>query len=142
MMLAILFLPVFCAAEEQGITGLTAHDIVDNRQTLDLSPRMKHRLLSNMREQLSATRNIIGMLGQDNFEAAARTARAKLGMTEGLQQVYNASNNQEFIKLGMTASASADTLAITLKSKDLKKSLQALREAMAICVQCHNRFRQ
>ncbi len=141
-MLAILFMPVFCTAEEQGITGLTAHDIVDNRQSLDLSPRMKHRLLSNMREQLSATRNIIGMLGHDNFEGASNTARAKLGMTEGLEQVYNASNNQELIKLGIIASASADKLAISLKSKDLKKSLKALRESMAICVQCHNKFRQ
>jgi hypothetical protein len=135
-------MPVASMAEEQGITGLTAHDIVDNRTTLELSTRMKHRLLSNMREQLVATRAIIGLLAQDNFERASSTAQSKLGMTEDLKQVYDAANNEDFKKLGMAASTSANALAKTLQTKDLKKSLLALRKTMGYCVQCHKNFRQ
>ena len=142
VMLAFLLIPVAGMAEEQGITGLTAHDIVDNRATLDLSPRMKHRLLSNMRAQLLATRTIIGLLAQEKFERASTTARTKLGMTEDLKQVYGATKNEDFKKLGQDAHISADELAKTLQTKDLKKSLLALRKTMDYCVQCHNKFRQ
>ncbi|MGC2049091.1 MAG: cytochrome c [Gallionella sp.] len=142
VLLAFLLIPVAGMAEEQGITGLTAHDIVDNRMTLDLSTRMKHRLLSNMREQLVATRAIIGLLAQDNFERASNTARTKLGMTEDLKQVYDAAKNEDLKKLGLAANTSANELAKTMQSKDMKKSLQALRKTMGYCVQCHKKFRQ
>jgi len=142
VMLAFLLIPVAGMAEEQGITGLTAHDIVDNRATLDLSPRMKHRLLSNMRAQLLATRTIIGLLAQEKFERASTTARTKLGMTEDLKQIYDTSKNEDFKKLGLAANTSAGELAKTLQTKDLKKSLLALRKTMDYCVQCHNKFRQ
>ena len=142
VMLAFLLIPVAGMAEEQGIAGLTAHNIVDNRATLGLSPRMKHRLLSNMREQLTATRAIIGMLAQEKFEKASTTARTKLGMTEDLKKIYDTSKNEDFKKLGLAANTSADELAKTLQTKDLKKSLQALRETMGYCQQCHSKFRQ
>jgi hypothetical protein len=142
VMFAFLSIPFFCVAEEQGIAGLTAHDIVDNRTTLDLSPRMKHRLLSNMREQLAATRTIIGLLAQDKFERASSTARAKLGTTEDLKQVYDSSKNEDFKKLGLAANSSVNELAKTLQSKDLRKSLQALRKSMGYCLECHKKFRQ
>ena len=142
VLLAFLLIPVAGMAEEQGITGLTAHDIADNRTTLDLSTRMKHRLLTNMREQLVATRTIIGLLAQDKFERASSTARAKLGMTEDLKLVYDSAKNEDFKKLGMAANTSADDLAKTLQTKDLKKSLLALRKTMGYCQECHKKFRQ
>lgn len=142
LMLAFLLIPVAGMAEEQGISGLTAHDIVDNRATLDLSPRMKHSLLSNMREQLSATRAIIGLLAQEKFESASTTALTRLGMTEHLKNIYDTSNNEDFKKLGNAAHTSAVELSNTLQTKDLKKSLLALRKTMGYCVQCHNKFRQ
>jgi len=142
VMLAFLLIPVAGMAEEQGISGLTAHNIVDNRATLNLSPRLKHRLLANMREQLAATRAIIGMLAQEKFEKASTTARTKLGMTEDLKKIYDTSKNEDFKKLGLAANTSVDELTKTLQTKDLKKSLQALRETMGYCQQCHSKFRQ
>ena len=142
VMIAILLIPVFSNAAEQGIAGLTAHDIIDNRTTLDLSPRMKHRLLSNMREQLAATRTIISLLAQDKFERASSTALAKLGMSEDLKQVYDSSKIDDSKKLGLDANSSVDELARTLLAKDLKKSLLALRKTMGYCLECHKKFRQ
>ncbi|MFZ5522747.1 MAG: cytochrome C [Pseudomonadota bacterium] len=140
--LALLLMPVAGMAEEQGISGLTAHDIIDNRAALELSPRMKHRLLSDMREQLAATRAIIGLLAQDKFARASSTARAKLAMSEELKQVYDAANNEDFRILGLAANASADELAKMLQTKDLKKSLLALRKTLGYCQECHKKFRQ
>jgi len=142
VMIAILLMPAFCMAAEQGIAGLAAHDMVDNRVTLELSARMKHRLLSNMREQLAATRTIIGLLAQDKFERASDTARAKLGMTEELKQVIDTAKNEDFNKLALAVNSSVDELAKTLLAKDLEKSLLALRKTMGYCLECHKKFRQ
>jgi len=142
LLLALFFIPATGMAEEQGITGLTAHDIVDNRTTLNLSERMKHRLLSNMREQLVATRTIIGLLAQDNFARASNTTRTKLGKNEELKKIYDSANNEELNKMGMAAMTSAEDLAKTMETNDMKKSLQALRKTMGYCVQCHKKFRQ
>lgn len=141
-MLVLLLIPVAGMAEEEGITNLTAHNIFDNRATLGLTPRMQHRLLSNMRGQMAATQAIIGLLADERFDRASTTAQAKLGMTEDLKKIYDMSKNEDFRKLGLAAHASADELANTLQTKDLKKSLQALRNTMSYCVQCHKKFRQ
>ncbi len=74
VMLALLLIPVAGMAEEKGITNLTAHDIFDNRTSLGLTPRMQHRLLSNMRMQMAATQAIIGQLADGRFDRAAKTA--------------------------------------------------------------------
>ena len=141
-MLALLLIPVAGMAEEKGITNLTAHDINDNRTSLNLTPRMKHRLLSNMRAQLAATQAIIGLLAAERFEKATTTARSKLGMTDDLKLIYDKSKNEDLNKLVLATQASTDELANTLQTKDLKKSLQALRSTMGYCVQCHKKFRQ
>lgn len=142
VMLALILMPVAGMAEEKGTTGLTAHDIRDNRTSLNLTPRMKHRLLSNMRAQLAATQTIIGLLAAERFDRAATTARTRLGVGDDLKQIYDMSKNEELGKLVLTTQASTEELANTLQTKDLKRSLQALRSTMGNCVQCHKRFRQ
>ena len=142
VILALLLMPFAGMAAEKGTAGLTAHNINDNRVSLKLSPRMKHRLHSNMRAQLAATRTIIGQLADGRFEKAARTARSGLGVSEAMKQVYDASKNEDFKKLGLDSQAGAEELANTLQTKDLKESMQALRNTMGYCVQCHDRFRQ
>lgn len=142
LMLALLWMPVAGLAGEQGTTGLTAHDINENRTSLNLTPRMKHRLLSNMRAQLAATQTIIGLLAAERFDRAATTARSRLGMSDDLKQIYGTARNDGLDQLLLATQASVDELANTLQTKDLKKSLQALRSTMGNCVQCHKRFRQ
>ncbi len=129
------------AAQDDTI-GLTAHNIFDNRTSLGLSAKIKHRQLVNMRAQMAATQAIIGLLAEEKFEKAAKISRAKLGLTDEMKQIYGLSKNEDFKKLGLDFHNSADELATTLQSKDLKKSLQALRNTMGYCVQCHNKFRQ
>jgi len=141
-MLALLLIPVSALADEQGVTDLTAHDMVDNRTALGLSPMMNHRLLSNMQAQLAATRTIIGLLAQQKYESASNTARTKLGMTKDLKQVYDSSRNESFKNLGVAANLGKDELVKTLQTKDLNKSLLALRKTMGTCLECHQKFKQ
>lgn len=142
LMLALLWMPVAGLAGEQGTTGLTAHNINENRTSLNLTPRMKHRLLSNMRAQLAATQTIIGLLAAARFDRASTTARSRLGMSDDLKQVYGTARNDGLNQLLLATQASVDELANTLQTKDLNKSLLALRDTMGYCVQCHKRFRQ
>lgn len=142
LLLALLSIPLTCMAEKQSVTELKAHNIFDTRTTLDLSTAMQHRLLSDMRKQLSATQAIVGLLAEEKFDKAAKTARTKLGISEDLKKIYSLSKNEDFNKLGEEAHASAEELANMLSTKDLKKSLQALRKTMGYCVQCHNKYRQ
>jgi hypothetical protein len=146
LLLISLLLPIFApiramAAQEDDI-GLTAHNISDLRIPLGLSPRIQHRLLVNMRTQFKATQAIIGLLAREKFEPAAKVAHAKFGLTDEMKRIYDISKNEDFKKLGMAFHGSASELEAALRTKDMKKSLQALRDTMGYCVQCHSKFRQ
>lgn len=141
LMLALLVLPVVASAAEEDI-GLTAHNLFDTRISLALTPPIKHRLLVNMRAQLAAIQTIIGLLADEKFDQADKISRAKLGISDEMKQIYGRANNEDYKNLGHTFHNSADELATTLQTKDMKKSLQALRNTMGYCVQCHHKFRQ
>jgi hypothetical protein len=68
ILLTLLLSPVCSIAAEEDDIGLTAHDIFDNRISLGLSTKVKHRQLVNMRAQMQATQTIIGLLAEKKFE--------------------------------------------------------------------------
>jgi hypothetical protein len=95
-----------------------------------------------MRAHLKATQMIVGLLAEARFEKAAKIARARLGLTDETRQIYDLSKNEDFRNLGLASHKSAAELETALQTKDMKKSLQALRDTMGYCVQCHSKFRQ
>jgi hypothetical protein len=146
LLLIFFMLPIYTplcaiAAQEDDI-GLTAHNISDLRIALGLTTRIQHRLLVNMRAQLKAAQMIVGLLAEARFEKAAKIARARLGLTDEMRQIYDLSKNEDFRNLGLASHKSAAELETALQTKDMKKSLQALRDTMGYCVQCHSKFRQ
>ena len=142
ILLALLLAPIGTTAAEEGTMGLTAHNMFDNRISLGLAIKVKHRQLVNMRIQMAATQVIIGLIADAKFEKAAKIARTKLGLTDEMKQIYELSKNEDFKNLGLAFHNSADELSVVLQTKDLKKSLQVLNKTMEYCVQCHNKFRQ
>lgn len=142
LLLALLLLPIGATAAQEDMIGLTAHNLFDNRISLGLSSKIKHRQLVNMRAQLMAVQAIIGLLAEEKFAQTSKISRAKFGLTDEMKQIYDLSKNEDFKKLGLAFHASADELAAALQTKDMKKSLQALGNTMGYCVQCHNKFRQ
>jgi len=142
ILLTFLLAPVCTIAAEEDTIGLTAHNIFDNRISLGLSAKVKHRQLVNMRTQMQATQTIIGLLAEDKFETASKISHNKFGLTDEMKQIYDLSKNEDFKKLGLDFHNSATGLETALQTKDMKKSLHALRNTMGYCVQCHRKFRQ
>ena len=116
---------------------------MDERTSLNLAPQMKLQQLQNMRSHVAAVQSIVGNLANGEYDLAAETAHSKLGLTEQMKMMCeHMSDNQDFSKLAMAFHRSGDDLGETLKTKDMKKSLQALQTTMNYCVQCHATFRQ
>ncbi len=114
----------------------------DGRVSLDMPPRMRMHQLANMRSHLEAVRAIVASIAEGDFESAANTAHSKLGMTREMRMMCNMFENDDFKRLGLSFHESADTLAETLRTRDVAGSLRALKVTMGYCVTCHATFRQ
>lgn len=130
------------AAEGQGSMQHMMHDTGDSRTSLNLSPEMKQHQLANMRSHVEAVQSIVGLIAKENFDQAAKVAHSKLGLTDEMKQMCDMFENADFRKLGMAFHKSGDELGNALKTKNTKKSLQALQNTMGYCVKCHATFRQ
>jgi len=114
----------------------------DKRVSLGLPPHMKTHQLMNMRSHVEAVQTIIGLMAGGNFNEASGVAHSRLGLTEEMKRMCNMFQNEDFRTLGFQFHKSADHLAEVLKTKDMKKSLDALHNTMGYCVSCHATFRQ
>ncbi len=121
--------------------GMMSH-ANDGRISLGLPPKMKTHQLMNMRSHLEAIQTIIALMETGDFDKASEVAHEKLGLTEDMKKMCSMFNNDDFRNLGFQFHKSADVLSETLKTKDMSKSLHALRDTMGYCVQCHATFRQ
>jgi len=127
-----------------GLVNITFADnaVNDKRISLDLPPHMKTHQLMNMRSHVEAVQTIIGLMADGNFDEASRVAHSRLGLTEEMKRMCSMFQNKDFRTLGFQFHKSADHLAEVLKTKDMKKSLDALHDTMGYCVSCHATFRQ
>ena len=116
--------------------------VSDKRVSLGLPPHMKTHQLENMRSHVEAVQTIIGLLADGNFNEASGVAHSRLGLTEEMKRMCSMFQNKDFRTLGFQFHKSADHLAEVLKTKDMKKSLDALHNTMGYCVSCHATFRQ
>jgi cytochrome c556 len=114
----------------------------DERISLGLSEKMKVHQLANMRSHVEAIQTIIGLIAEEDFNAASEVAHSKLGLTEEMRNMCNMIENEAFKSLGLKFHESADTMGEILKTGDMNKSLKALHTTMGYCVQCHRTFRQ
>lgn len=115
---------------------------IDKRISLGLAPQQKQHQLANMRSHLVAVQSIIGMISEDRFNEASKVAHEKLGLTPEMERMCNMFENEDFRTMGLAFHQSGDALGDTLKSGDLKQSLQALHTTMNYCIQCHATYRQ
>ncbi|MDP1871284.1 MAG: cytochrome C [Gallionella sp.] len=149
-LLAILFcgyLTMSQSIADEGVAmdhhAMHHQRIMDERLSLGLSPKMKQHQLKNMRSHVVAIQSIVGHLANNEFDQAAQVAYSELGLTEEMRKMCSTmSDNEKFRQLGLAFHQSGDDLGDTLKKKDMKNSLQALRTTMDYCVQCHATFRQ
>ncbi|HDY83432.1 MAG TPA: cytochrome C [Halieaceae bacterium] len=139
----LLLMPVVVAAEDEPHQSMRhGSHASDDRISLGLSPPMKQHQLENMRAHLSAVKDIIALLSQENFTQASLIAHKKLGLTEAMESMCNRFENDTFKELGIQFHKSADELGETLAKGDMQGSLAALSNTMSYCVSCHAQFKQ
>ncbi len=114
----------------------------DKRIPLNLPPMMAQHQKANMREHLKAAADVVHYMGANDFAAASKTAKEKLGLTAQMKQMCDNMPNETFRTMALDFHKSGDALAEALKTKDTGKSLKALDAMLAKCTACHEMFRQ
>ena len=114
----------------------------DSRISLNLNAMQKQHQLSNMRSHLEAVQNLITLIANDDFDKAAEVAYTKLGSTTKMKLMCASFGNKQLEDLGLNFHKQADKMSEVIKTKDKKKSLQALSNTMNSCITCHATFRQ
>ena len=114
----------------------------DNRTSLNLSPELKVRQLAKMRSHFNSIQRIVSLIADDKFMEASEIARTNLVGGKGKKKLSAQINNDSFKLMGKAFHESAATLSEVLKTKNTKKSLQALNVTMGHCTSCHAVFRQ
>ena len=141
----VLFGGLLYAGDMMGM-GMMHHSkkasIDDKRISLNFPPPMKQEQLANMRSHLEAVKTIVDFISKGKFDEASKVAHQKLGLTPDMQKMCGMVKNKGFASMGLSFHKSADKLGNVLKTKDVKKSLQALNQTLSFCVQCHATYRQ
>lgn len=142
-LIGVISLNAAVASEEMHM-GNHQHDMhmMDMRTSLGVTGPMKQHQLSNMRGHVEAIKTIVGLMAENKFEEASKTAHDQLGLTPDMQAMCGMFNNKDFEKLGVAFHKSGDELGDTLKTKDVNASLRALNKTMQYCVECHATYRQ
>lgn len=112
---------------------------VDKRQVLNLTEPQRHQVLTEMRELLTGTQDILGALAKEDMVSVAKSAREL-----GFEMKHKAENPlhdvlpKAFMQLGMPMHKEFDLIAADAEAlKDPKHTLQQLNATMGKCTACH-----
>jgi len=126
---------------QQAANKVTA-EAADNRISLNLSPKLKIRQLTKMRSHFKSIQSVVRLIGEEEFIEASTIVDKKMVGKKGKKKLSDLIDNDSFKLMGAAFHDSAAALSETLKTKDTKKSLEALNATMNHCTQCHEVFRQ
>jgi hypothetical protein len=112
---------------------------------------MQEHMLANMRDHLATLSDILGNLAESKFDAAAKLAEQRLGMSSlGL---HGASHMAPYMPkpmqdIGTNMHRAASRFAIVAQNASVTPSFEAMRdvfrslhEVTATCVGCHAGYR-
>jgi cytochrome c556 len=102
---------------------------------------MKNHLRWNMRDHLAAINESARLMSLQDFEGASRVIHDRLGSSEAMKRMCGMFGNDAYRDMGLAFHASADLLAVEIRSKEMLKIMSALSRTMERCVACHNTFR-
>ncbi|MEY2993389.1 MAG: hypothetical protein RL357_324 [Pseudomonadota bacterium] len=126
-----------------------SHDFgPDTREFVKYPDKMREHTLAGMRDHLKAIQEIQVALSQEQFDAAARVAEQRLGMSSLGR--HGAEESSKVMPAGMAAIGtqmhrSASQFAIVARDAsttgDVKATLKALSNLTAQCVACHAAYK-
>jgi hypothetical protein len=112
---------------------------------------MQEHMLGNMRDHLITLNEIIGDVADSNYDAAAKLAEQRLGMSSlGLHGAAHMAPlmPQPMQDIGTSMHHAASRLAIVLQDTSVSPSLDTMRdvsraihEVTATCIACHAGYR-
>lgn len=142
------FLPAVNAQTHQhDATGAVAAQ-ADARQLVKFPEPMRVHTITSMRDHLLALQEIDVALSKSDFDAAARIAEQRLGMSS--LELHGAAHIAPFMPQGMqdigtqmhrAASRFAVEAQNASVSNDVRPALSALGTVMQQCVACHAAYR-
>ena len=120
----------------------------DARQLVTFPERMRLHTITSMRDHLLALQEINVALSKNDFDAAARIAEQRLGMSS--LELHGSAHIAPFMPQGMQdigthMHRSASRFAVEAQnasvSNDVRPALAALGTVMQQCVACHAAYR-
>ena len=131
------------------LTGAPAAD--DVREQVKLPAMMREHMLGNMRDHLLTLNEILGDVSDAKFDAAAKIAEARLGMSS--LTFHDAEHMAPFMpkpmqEMGTSMHRAASRLVIVLQdaavtpdADSLRKVAGALHAVTTACTSCHASYR-
>lgn len=118
-------------------------DSMDTRVPVPLVPMMAQHQKQNMRDHLTAVQEIIGAVGEKDFDAIARAA-ATIGYSERMGQMCNhmGAGAPGFTDQALRFHHTADKITEAARARDMPAVLSALNATLATCTGCHSTFKQ
>jgi cytochrome c556 len=133
------------------IAGMGAVRAQDTRELVKLPPHMQAHMLGNMRSHLATLNEILGDIAGGKYDAAAKIAEARLGMSS-LSLHGSAELAPHFPKpmqdIGTSMHHAASRLVIVLQDASIAPTADAMRninrslhEVTSACEACHAGYR-
>ncbi|MBI1201451.1 MAG: hypothetical protein GC182_02960 [Rhodopseudomonas sp.] len=123
----------------------------DNRELVKLPPMMQAHMLGNMRDHLATLNDILGDIAAEKYDAAAKVAEARLGMSS--LSLHGAAHLVPYFPkpmqdIGTTMHHAASRLVIVLQDASVAPTAEAMRkingalhEVTSACEACHAGYR-
>jgi cytochrome c556 len=123
----------------------------DDRQLVRLPPPMQEHMLGNMRDHLATLNDIIGNVAEGKYDAAAKLAEQKLGMSS--LAAHGAAHMAPFMPqqmqdIGTSMHHAASRLVVVLQDAAVSSNEQsvrdinrALHEVTGACTACHASYK-
>ena len=137
----VLINPAFSAEQAQT---QQAHQ--DHRTFVEMPEQSRQLMREDMLIHMSALNTIMGLLAEEDFDAAAEVAENQMGKSAmGKHRATGMGPGRymplEMRKLGWSMHEAASEFAIIVKKGDMKKSHEALQKVTSTCMACHYTYR-
>lgn len=131
--------------------GVNAAWAQDARELVRLPAPMQEHMLGNMRDHLATLNEIIGDIANDKFDAAAKIAEQRLGMSS--LSLHGAAHLAPYLPkpmqdIGTSMHHVASRLVIVLQDASIAPTVDAMRdvnralhEVTSACEACHAAYR-
>jgi cytochrome c556 len=131
--------------------GIGASQAQDTRELVKLPPPMQEHMLGNMRDHLATLNEIIGDVADSKYDAAAKIAEARLGMSS--LSLHGAAHLAPYLPkpmqdIGTSMHRAASRMVIVLQDASVAPTAEAMRdisralhEVTTACEACHAGYR-